>query len=144
MYFKDVPIRLRDANSFQLRPRAGKSGGPALFQTLVDHQAQVFSSRDPLSEIGNLLIQILMIELTQHTAPHQVVKRGTIRCAARSSVHWTAHAHFQRIIMPVPERIVALAVESPVLFDPETGGVQPMRRRKLVPPRNPDHRESPK
>src|ERR1700704_6584343 len=61
IHFKDVPLRLGDANFFQLRPSTWKHARPSLFQAIVDQQPEILRRRHETIERFDLFVQILMI-----------------------------------------------------------------------------------
>src|SRR5258708_3474520 len=110
----------------------------------MDQQAEILRSGNHAPESLDLLIQVLVIESADNPLPHHLVKRGGIPGAARPGFPRPAHTHFEHIIVPVSKRVIALPIKTPVFVLRQAWGVQPMRSRELVPPRDAYQRVSPK
>src|SRR5579872_1037 len=142
--FKDVPLRLGDANFFQLWPGTWKHLCPSLFQTPMDKQPKIFRGGHDSAELFDLLVQILVIHGRQNALAHQAVERGRVDGAPGASVHRPPNTHLEHVIVPVPERIIALPIQAIILLLRQTVGVQAVRGRKSVAASHPDHCASPK
>src|SRR5437879_3828946 len=89
--FKDVSLRLSDANFFQWRPGTRKRAGPILLQASVNRQAQVLGGGNDSRERFHLLVEIFVIERLEYPLPHEPVERRRVHHAARAGIEGAAH-----------------------------------------------------
>ena len=78
----------------------------------------------------HLFVQIFMIERLDHFALHEGIQIAQIRDHSRRRIHRPGHRYFHHVVVPVPVRIVALAIDALVLLLAELRAVQAVRRRK--------------
>jgi hypothetical protein len=105
----------------------------AALQYFVDCQAEIFGRRYALPEFGQC-IEVHMFVARQDFARHETVQDRQIADHARARIHRTADRDFQRVVMTVAVRIVALAVGGAVLLGRHFLAVQPVRSGKPVSP----------
>src|SRR5207248_6530184 len=92
--------------------------------------AQIFSGRHGIGELRPG-IQILKIEADYNLAFDALVKINQVADHA-IFVHLPADGNFENIIMPMPVRVVALAVSGAVLFFGYLLAMQAMRCREAI------------
>src|SRR5215472_4888506 len=142
-HFKDVARRLADAYFFQLRPLAGKHFFPIPFEAAADFVAAVLRGRDDFGECGYFRVQVSVVEGFQHLAPYEAIQPVDIDGASADGIGGTARAHLDHVVVPVPKRVVALAVELLVLFLTQLIGVKAVAGGELVTSGYAEHARSP-
>src|ERR1019366_2058546 len=143
-HFKDVPRRLADADSLQLRPLARKHLFPIPFQPAADLNSQILRSWYRVRKHRHFPIQILVIERQHHFPAHQFIQRGRVHGPPRRPLQRSPHAHFHHVVVPVAVRVIALAVQTAILFLAQLRGMQTVRGGEFVPPGYAKHLASPK
>ncbi len=97
----------------------------ATLQNLEDFDTQIFCSRHNLSKFLNH-IQILQVIAVQHFPFDKAVQICQIANHAGARLDGAADRDFERVIVTVAMRIVALAVRSTIFFGGHLGAVQPV------------------
>ena len=85
-------------------------------QAVPDDDRKIFGGGNLVAKLGNFLIQVPMVEVVDHFMVHEVFKLLEVHDEAGALVNLTSHSDFQRVIVAVPMRIVALAEDALVFF----------------------------
>jgi hypothetical protein len=76
-----------------------------------------------------------MIERLDHCTLDECIEVGQVCDHSGGRVHRTRHGDFDDVVVAVPVRIIALAVDTLIRFFVELRAVQSMRSRETVSPR---------
>ena len=132
--------------------RRGHSPGKAAGQRAFSRSSitrmmfsDVGTSARELAQIG---VQIPVIEILEHLLGHQPIQRWNVHHLPGRRIHRTGGGHIQHVVVPMPVRIVALAVQFAILLFGECAGMQAVRSREPVAPGDfyqsrPDHDRAP-
>src|SRR5579863_5319147 len=107
--FKTVQSCFLDAHALQ--PGAGK---PA--QAVENLDANIFRGWNIFAKYIDFFIQVLVVEGFDDFAFDKRVEVGQIRDHACGAVHRPGKGDFHDVVVPVPVRIAAFAIDAPVLL----------------------------
>ena len=93
------------------------SGVKTLLQIVVDDLAEIFGRRDQREKLFQR-VEVRVIEALQHGAFDGVIKISKVADHPGFRIDLAADGHVQGIIVAVPMRVVALAVNGAVLLTP--------------------------
>ena len=123
--FKRVHHSFFQSHSFQMRV------GESALHYFVDLNAQIFRSGHGF---GKFLkhVQILQIVSGEHFPFDELIEVDKIADHAGSGIHWAADGDFERIVVSVPEGIIAFAVGGTVFGLRHLLAMQAMRCGKTI------------
>src|SRR5216683_1043361 len=100
-------------------------------QNIVDNGAKVLGRGHGFGEFWPH-IEILQIETSDNFPPYTFVQINQVADHSRTLIHLPAYRDFERVVMPVSMRIIALAVGRLVLRLRHPLTVQPVRGGETV------------
>src|SRR5262249_59021967 len=85
-------------------------------QALPNADGKVFGSRNPSSELGDLLVEEAVSECIEDFAVHDVFEVFEVDDEASGRIDLALDRNFQRVVMAVPVGIIAFAEDPLVLL----------------------------
>src|SRR5260370_5024546 len=126
--FEAVTASLLQAYTYQTCPGE-------LLQSLKNLNAEILRRRYPFAKSIHVFVQIHMIEWLDNLASHVTIEIGKIGNHPRGPINRSGYGNLHHVVVPMPIRVIALAVDSLVFGFIPLRAVQTMRSRQLVAPR---------
>ncbi len=104
-------------------------------QAAKDLAADIFGGRHDAAELGDFFVQIFLVEGLENFALDERVEVAQICDHPGRWINRAGDSHFQRVIVPVAVRIIALAIDALIFRVAQLRRVQTMRSREIVAPR---------
>ena len=86
------------------------------FKPSPDADGQVLRRGDLVFEIRNFLVKKAMVHCIDDLAIHDLLELFQVDHKSRPLVHISLYRNFQRVVVPVAMRIIALAKDAQILF----------------------------
>jgi len=96
----------------------------------MHEQRKVLGRRHDLPQFLDVVVEIGVIDPVEGRASDEIVQLPAGHDHSREPVGLARHTHFEDVVVPVAERIVAFPEQDLVLFVAQHSGVQTMRGRK--------------
>src|ERR1700761_7320259 len=126
--FKEIVLRLFHAYSFQI------SVNKVLREEAVNGDTQILCGRH-LGTEALIAIQIHVIEAVNHVCFHTAVQVLQVANHSRHRMYWSANGNLDGVVMAMPVRIAAFAIERSILLLAVNLGIEAVRGTEHVSPR---------
>mmetsp|Transcript_30437 Transcript_30437/g.79767 ORF Transcript_30437/g.79767 Transcript_30437/m.79767 type:complete len:239 (-) Transcript_30437:107-823(-) len=110
--------------------------GDRQFQLVPRKHANVLGRAWHVLEVRHVQVNVLVVEHIHNGLVHRLLEVHQVEDHSGNGVKGTADGYGDLVVVPVPVRVVALAVECPVIFVRQPNGVQAVGRRELRRPRD--------
>src|SRR5207253_10845121 len=84
-------------------------------EPLPDGNCQILGGRDTREKIRHFLVKKMVIKSVEHFAIQNLFQLLAVKDKRRAQIHFALHRYFQRVIISMAIRIVALA-KNPAIF----------------------------
>src|SRR5579875_784500 len=126
-------------DAFELRRAFSPVVFPLLLQQLIYFNAQIFSGWNNIAKRFNVQIQVSVVQPLDNFLLNQPVETCEVDHHSCCRIHLARYRDFQHVIVPVPVRVVALAVDARIFFRRERVTVKAMSGREPVAPNEMNH-----
>ena len=96
-------------------------------EALPHRDCQIFRRRNFGEKLWNFLVEEAMIHGVEHLAVHDFLELLEVDHKSRARIDFALHRDFERVVVAVSVRIVALAEDALVFFRREVGIMVVMR-----------------